>query len=147
MECGATTHSGSLCKRKVKNENERCWYHKESTDPQNTCSVCLTELTGPCKKLPCQHEFHRRCINQWKDRGNNTCPYCRAVFAENVPQFKVTVTIENLRAQTTRVFRPLEVPQLVRDFLTPDAHMTEIRIDVEYDESLGILMNDLGISL
>jgi hypothetical protein len=69
------------------------------------------------------------------------------VFAEDVPQFKVTVTIENLRAQTSRVFRPIEVPQLVRDFLTPDAHMTEILIDVEDDESLGILMNDLGISL
>lgn len=147
MECGAMTQSGTPCKRKVKTQNERCWCHVESNDPQNTCSVCLSELTGACKKLPCQHEFHRRCINQWKSRGNNTCPYCRAVFAESVPNFKVTVTVENVRAHTTRVFRPIEIPQLVRDFLTPDAHVTEIIIDVEDEESLEILMNDLQISL
>lgn len=147
MECGAQTASGSSCKRKVRNEGEKCWCHRESSDPQNTCAVCLNELTGPCKKLPCQHEFHRRCINQWKTRGNNTCPYCRAVFAEEAPMYKVTITVENTRAQTSRSFRPIDVPRLVQDFLTPDAEFTEIFIDVQDEESLRILMNDLGVEI
>lgn len=146
MECGASTTSGSLCKRRVKVQGERCWCHKESSDPQNTCSVCLSELTGPCKKLPCQHEFHRKCINQWKDRGNNTCPYCRYVFAEEVPRYKVTITVENTRAQSSRVFHPINIPRLVQDFLAPDAQLTEIFIDVDDEESLSLLMNDLGVS-
>jgi hypothetical protein len=61
--------------------------------------------------------------------------------------YKVTITVENTRAQTSRSFRPIDVPRLVQDFLTPDAEFTEIFIDVQDEESLRILMNDLGVEI
>lgn len=142
MSCGAMTLAGTACRRRG---NPRCHFHTESATPENTCSVCLAELTGPCKMLPCQHEFHRRCINQWKHRGNNTCPYCRAEFAEPQPQFKVTVSVENVRRGSTQAFTIPNIPDLIRDFVSNDAFMTEVRFDVDTEESLRAILGDFGI--
>lgn len=46
------------------------------------CSICFDSITTSPKELPCKHEFHPQCIEQWFRRGKNTCPLCRAA----VPQ-------------------------------------------------------------
>lgn len=140
--CGSITSSGTPCRRKVKNVGDHCHDHHTSN---NTCAVCLSELSGACKTLPCNHEFHRRCINQWKVRGNNTCPYCRAEFTDPILQYKITITVENIRDQSTRVFTPPGIPSLIRDLITPDVDFTEIVIDVDTDESLRAILSDLGM--
>lgn len=143
--CGAVTRSGEPCKRRVKHGN-RCHLHTESEHPENTCSVCLCELTGPCKKLPCTHEFHRRCILEWKNRGNNTCPYCRAVFAEPPPEYRVTILVENTNnARTSRRFTLDEIPEILMDLVDPDALTTEVRFDVTSDEALHAILDDFGL--
>ena len=38
------------------------------------CAICYTNAEY---QLDCGHIFHKRCLNQWKNR---TCPLCRAPF-------------------------------------------------------------------
>jgi len=49
----------------------------ESDDPEATCSICLTEYTdgSMMRRLPCGHDFHRRCVDKWLQR-NKRCPLC-----------------------------------------------------------------------
>ena len=50
---------------------------EESMRPE--CSICLGE-ENLNKTLPCGHKFHRKCIKEWREKGSNTCPICRAVI-------------------------------------------------------------------
>jgi hypothetical protein len=46
---------------------------------QNTCSVCQDIMRSPeeCRRLrPCQHYFHKTCIDEWF-RRSVFCPSCR----------------------------------------------------------------------
>lgn len=44
----------------------------------NKCVVCLSEFEvgEKVRTLPCVHEFHQPCIDQWLE-GHKTCPICR----------------------------------------------------------------------
>ena len=142
-ECGANTLSGGKCKRKVIGDVIHCPMHCTSNE---TCSVCLSNLDGVCKTLPCNHRFHRRCIIGWKKIGNHTCPMCRAPFTAPIPEYKITVIVENLRNQTfthTSNVIPDFVDRL--NIITPETVMTEIVIDVDTRTSLNEVLRDLGI--
>ena len=41
------------------------------------CSICLGE-ENLNKTLSCGHKFHSKCIKEWREKGSNTCPICRA---------------------------------------------------------------------
>lgn len=43
------------------------------------CSVCLENFKEKQGKrtLPCNHTFHKRCIDKWVFKGTETCPICR----------------------------------------------------------------------
>jgi len=48
------------------------------------CPVCYgigdgdgSPETGLAMVDNCGHVFHIKCINEWRDRGNQTCPTCR----------------------------------------------------------------------
>lgn len=142
-ECGAPTLNGSVCKRKVR--EGRCFLHSTTSDEQ--CSICLSNLVGACKTLPCNHCFHRRCIIAWKNRGNHTCPMCRAPFAEPQPQYRVTITVENVSSQLVRVFTSNVIPELVREMgiITPESLLTEVFMDVNTNDALNEVLADLGI--
>ncbi|KAF7635750.1 RING-type domain-containing protein, partial [Meloidogyne graminicola] len=46
---------------------------------EEKCSICLNEfyINEETRKLiPCNHIFHKTCIDEWLN-GNSTCPLCR----------------------------------------------------------------------
>ncbi|XP_038970807.1 E3 ubiquitin-protein ligase ATL4-like [Phoenix dactylifera] len=52
-----------------------------SQGEEPTCAVCLGELEArhEVRELGnCCHAFHKGCIDKWVDRGQVTCPLCRA---------------------------------------------------------------------
>lgn len=65
-----------------------------SSDPDahesiEACSICMGNFTlfgdegknNPVKKLPCNHFYHKDCIQSWIVSGNTLCPLCgRDVF-------------------------------------------------------------------
>jgi hypothetical protein len=50
---------------------------KECTDIE--CSICLDTIkVGEFeKKLVCNHCFHKKCIDRWFKKDNDSCPMCR----------------------------------------------------------------------
>jgi hypothetical protein len=44
------------------------------------CVICLCELHGAAKRLPCGHAYHGACIDAWV-AVSATCPLCSAPVA------------------------------------------------------------------
>jgi hypothetical protein len=44
---------------------------------ESSCAVCLSEFEDddPLRRLPCNHSFHKACIDKWLKR-NKVCPLC-----------------------------------------------------------------------
>ena len=42
-------------------------------------------LGRQCTTTQCNHDFHQRCLTQWWERGNQTCPLCRTPISRPVP--------------------------------------------------------------
>ena len=40
------------------------------------CSICLKHIKKNTSVLSCGHQYHKKCINKWKNI-NNQCPICR----------------------------------------------------------------------
>ena len=43
------------------------------------CSICLApyEVKEELRTLPCDHKFHKHCIDEWLVTKNILCPLCR----------------------------------------------------------------------
>ena len=43
------------------------------------CPICLDSFhrNSPIIILLCNHKFHEKCIIEWFDKDNNSCPLCR----------------------------------------------------------------------
>lgn len=43
------------------------------------CTICLDEFKAKqsIRKLDCEHEFHKKCIDKWLLGGDSCCPLCR----------------------------------------------------------------------
>merc|ERR1712113_941596 len=50
----------------------------ENEDGHQTCPVCKDKFEDGdvCKLMPCDHLYHKDCIEQWLNHANN-CPVCR----------------------------------------------------------------------
>jgi len=46
------------------------------------CVICLDKKDNEMETLPCNHSFHKVCIDRW--RHNNTCPICREVINNDI---------------------------------------------------------------
>ena len=105
------------------------------------CAICLNEVRSTRNNTPtrCGHIFHSHCLQEWKNKGKNTCPTCRKVLDGS--QFKVTVTIQNnYTAAANSVYLNDESVLSVMD-------MFDITFDVEETLDLDSLLSDLGVSL
>lgn len=145
--CGAQTQRGAPCRRQVQREGEQCSLHRHAG---NTCSICLTGLSGRTRTLPCNHTFHHNCIMGWRGSGHHTCPVCRELF--DVPEFKITLIIEprdgpritsNINPQTiTTILERLEM-----QISELENHMTELHFDVDNLQDLEMLLQDLNVPI
>lgn len=61
--------------------------HMEKFDPNTetqfeaaTCSICLDDFESGqnVRVLPCEHRFHRKCVDPWLLRVSDACPLCKA---------------------------------------------------------------------
>ena len=117
-----------------------------------SCAICLNSIrkTRSTTELPCGHLYHKRCIERWEERGNDTCPLCRRNMSNNT--FKVTLKIENLRVDRNATLNlNFEDVQGVLERLgitenELDMVSTDIMFDVEDLQSLQSIFTDLGIS-
>ncbi|KAK9700529.1 hypothetical protein K7432_012145 [Basidiobolus ranarum] len=43
------------------------------------CSVCLDDFRDgdQVRRLPCQHDFHTKCVDMWLTSKSNKCPLCK----------------------------------------------------------------------
>ena len=48
---------------------------------KDKCSICMSNIEDKCYITPCNHKYHKECIDKWKER-NNTCPMCRFKICE-----------------------------------------------------------------
>lgn len=57
---------------------------KDHSPDIDECNICLSMMTTKCAvtKLPCDHSFHKACIDKWA-QGHNTCPCCRFIFKQD----------------------------------------------------------------
>lgn len=56
-------------------------YMNESTiDSELICLICSDPFDDPCC-TPCNETFCRKCITQWLQKGNLSCPLCRATLS------------------------------------------------------------------
>ena len=54
-----------------------------STSSSNNCTICFTEISEEEKiTLECKHYFCNTCIQDWLDKGKNSCPLCRSDIKE-----------------------------------------------------------------
>ena len=118
-----------------------------------SCSICLNSIrkTRSTSELPCGHLYHKKCIQNWEQRGNETCPLCRRNMSKN--NFRVTLTIENLRKDNSAVINLslsdvqeiIERIGITQDEL--DISTTDIVFDAEDLDNLRSLISDFGVRL
>merc|ERR1711871_202462 len=59
----------------------------DSADSKNevdACALCLEELRGDVKRLPCGHQFHSECKAELFTWGHYLCPICRSPWLREV---------------------------------------------------------------
>ena len=44
-----------------------------------SCSICLETLNDKCT-LNCNHSFCKKCVDEWLQKNNKTCPNCRSLI-------------------------------------------------------------------
>uniref|UniRef100_A0A6C0CRX4 RING-type domain-containing protein n=1 Tax=viral metagenome TaxID=1070528 RepID=A0A6C0CRX4_9ZZZZ len=56
---------------------------------QENCAICLEELKGDIRVIPCGHKFHTKCYGDWSQQSNSSttsCPCCRREHEDPVYQ-------------------------------------------------------------
>ena len=102
------------------------------------CAICLNEVRRTRKNVPlrCGHLFHSHCLQNWKDKGKQTCPVCRKIFdGEN---FRVQITVHNLFESTSNTVT-------IEDDFIFDA--LDIFFDVGNETDLSSLLGDFDPSV
>jgi hypothetical protein len=75
---------------------DKCTRIKKNEEDK-VCSICLNNFKKNELKrtLHCNHEYHKKCIDKWINKNNNSCPTCRSdpflkvhqqIFSQNLHQ-------------------------------------------------------------
>lgn len=123
------------------------------------CPICLEEFRvgNEVRGLPCAHNFHVECIDQWL-RLNVKCPRCRCSVFPNLdlsaisnlradseqerPSATVVTTTQYVRAQTPSQSYRLRLQGLLRPVRTENAGSgNESENALEVAENGGLLLN------
>jgi hypothetical protein len=62
---------------------------RRAAAPSSSCAVCLGALEARHRVRElgnCAHAFHKACIDKWVDKGQATCPLCRALLLPGAPE-------------------------------------------------------------
>jgi len=86
---GCMNTSCRICKSIIENYNKNNKFSKLSKKVisddidslLNECSICLEEFKvgDTIITLPCNHIYHKKCIEIWAENNNN-CPLCRVII-------------------------------------------------------------------
>jgi hypothetical protein len=60
---------------------------EEKPPPPDNCTICLKEILSDSKRLICNHNYHKNCINKWLT-SNNTCPICRKEIHDEISEMR-----------------------------------------------------------
>ncbi|KAE8370876.1 hypothetical protein BDV27DRAFT_119135 [Aspergillus caelatus] len=79
---------------------------KEYFCPPETCEICFEDmkLSSRFRRLPCNHIFHKPCIDSWMRCCGTTCPLCRHQF--DLDHAVVLTRFDNPRFKGKRHFNP-----------------------------------------
>ncbi|CAG8432863.1 7351_t:CDS:2 [Diversispora eburnea] len=58
---------------------EKDMSHHKIQELQTTCAICIEEFQDDelLRVLPCEHEFHAKCIDEWLTTKSSKCPLCK----------------------------------------------------------------------
>lgn len=85
--CTDVCKNGNPCTAYRKKGETTCGKH--TPFPKDSeCPICYESIIKKeCKKLKCNHLFHKRCIDRWLgEMHKDTCPTCRAVIKTRRPR-------------------------------------------------------------
>lgn len=104
----------------------------------STCAICLNTVRETRRHTPirCGHLFHSHCIDNWKQRGNHTCPICRKIFDGS--NFKVQLVVHNLANETSNNVSIDSVFAL---------DVLDVIFDVQNLIDLDSLLSEFGVSM
>jgi hypothetical protein len=67
----------TIMRRKIRNDID--------ISKNSLCHICVKNFDeGICSLLPCDHGFHRKCINVWL-KETQCCPICEYKLNDDIP--------------------------------------------------------------
>jgi len=93
-------------------ESAESVYGPRSTVPNIECAICLNDFlnSSQCRQLPCDHVFHKSCIDEWFILSVK-CPMCKRnireliLGEEELPQRRASEGVNSLEGQLSGTSR------------------------------------------
>lgn len=98
----------------------------------DVCAICMDDLSSEHEHVleQCGHAFHSRCLIGWFQRGNLSCPNCRAdaYHPDNLPAMYVRDRASYIRRTLgRRTTAPPELKTLIATLRTAEQRRRDLR--------------------
>lgn len=104
---------------------------------EKTCEICF--ISDKSRRLRCGHMLCRGCDQEWRSRGNHTCPFCRASLSPNGKE-DTDVVVELRLGLPARLARAQSRAQSVLDA----RRMSPIEVLLAQQGELDVGGNDIS---
>jgi hypothetical protein len=76
-----------ISKESLKKLKVDCYKNVKNNCKQHTCVICMDDFIDNdiIRETPCEHLFHRLCIDRWLLKESYKCPTCRKECGKGVP--------------------------------------------------------------